>query len=74
MPTDLDEYSDCREIIGAAITSGSDKGSGRGSPGQGVGGAGAGGPGEAGRARHRTPQELEAITGGADGQRRRRRA
>ena len=46
MPTDLAEYTDCEEIIGAAITGGSDKGQGRGSPGQGVGGAGAADPGE----------------------------
>jgi hypothetical protein len=29
LPSDLDEYSDCREVIGGAITSGSDKGGGR---------------------------------------------
>jgi hypothetical protein len=29
LPTDIDEYSDCREVIAGAITSGSDKGKGR---------------------------------------------
>jgi hypothetical protein len=64
MPTDLAEYTDCEEIIGAAITGGSDKGQGRGSPGQGVGGAGAADPGEQ-AARAQDAAELEAITAGA---------
>jgi hypothetical protein len=64
LPTDIDEYSDCRDIIAAAITSGSDRGGGRGSPGQGVGGAGAADPGEAG-ARGDDAAELDAITGAA---------
>jgi hypothetical protein len=29
LPSDLDEYSDCRSVIGGAITGGSDKGGGR---------------------------------------------
>jgi hypothetical protein len=29
LPSDLDEYSDCREVIAGAVTSGSDKGGGR---------------------------------------------
>ena len=29
LPSDLDEYSDCREVINGAITSGSDRGGGR---------------------------------------------
>ncbi len=66
LPTDLAEYSDCRDLIGDAITSGSDKGGGRGSPGQGVGGAGAADPGEQG-ARAQDAAELEAITSGAGG-------
>lgn len=33
LPADLDEYSDCRDVIGAAIKGGSDKGIGAGSPG-----------------------------------------
>ena len=53
-----------RQIIGAAITGGSDKGQGRGSPGQGVGGAGAADPGEA-AARAKDAEDLEAITSGA---------
>jgi hypothetical protein len=64
LPTDLDEYSDCRDIIANAIKSGSDKGGGRGSPGQGVGGAGAADPGEA-AARGTDQADLDAITGAA---------
>ena len=64
MPTDIAEYSDCEEIIGAAITGGSDKGQGRGSPGQGVGGAGAADPGEQ-AARAKDAADLEALTSGA---------
>jgi hypothetical protein len=64
MPTDVAEYSDCREIIGAAITGGSDKGQGRGSPGQGVGGAGAADPGEQ-AARAQDAADLDAITSGS---------
>jgi hypothetical protein len=43
LPSDLDEYSDCREVINGAITSGSDKGGGRAGDGSGSGGSG--GPG-----------------------------
>ena len=64
MPTDLAEYTDCEEIIGAAITGGSDKGQGRGSPGQGVGGAGAADPGEQ-AARAQDAADLEALTASA---------
>jgi hypothetical protein len=64
MPTDLAEYTDCEEIIGAAITGGSDKGQGRGSPGQGVGGAGAADPGEQ-AARAQDAADLEALTAAA---------
>jgi hypothetical protein len=66
MPTDVAEYSDCKELIGAAITGGSDKGRGRGSPGQGVGGAGAADPGEQ-AARAQDAADLEALTAGAGG-------
>ena len=66
LPTDLAEYSDCKQIIGAAITGGSDKGQGRGSPGQGVGGAGAADPGEA-AARAKDAEDLEALASGAGG-------
>jgi hypothetical protein len=33
LPSDLDEYSDCRDVIASAIKGGSDRGLGRGSPG-----------------------------------------
>jgi hypothetical protein len=36
LPTDLDEYSDCRDVIAAAIKGGSDRGIGAGSPGGGA--------------------------------------
>jgi hypothetical protein len=64
MPTDIAEYSDCEEIIGAAISGGSDKGQGRGSPGQGVGGAGAADPGEQ-AARAQDSADLEALAAAA---------
>jgi hypothetical protein len=66
LPTDLAEYSDCRDVISAAITGGSDKGGGRGSPGQGVGGAGAADPGEQ-SARAQDAADLQAITSGGAG-------
>jgi hypothetical protein len=55
LPSDLDEYSDCREVIGAAIKGGSDRGGGRGSGGAG----GAGSPKEM-AARGKDQAELEA--------------
>jgi hypothetical protein len=36
LPSDLDEYSDCRDVIASAIKSGSDLGGGSGSPGVGA--------------------------------------
>ena len=36
LPSDSDEYSDCGEVIAAAIKGGSDRGSGAGSPGVGA--------------------------------------
>jgi hypothetical protein len=36
IPADLDEYSDCRDIIASAIKGGSNRGSGAGSPGVGA--------------------------------------
>ena len=36
IPADLDEYSDCRDIIASAIKGGSNRGSGTGSPGVGA--------------------------------------
>jgi hypothetical protein len=68
LPTDLAEYSDCRDVISSAITGGSDKGGGRGSPGQGVGGAGAADPGEQG-ARAKDAADLQAATTGGGGAR-----
>ena len=59
LPSDLDEYSDCRSVIAGAKTSGSDKGGGRGS------GSGGGGPTAhaADTARRAGDQaELEALT------------
>ena len=36
LPSDLDEYSDCRDVIASAIKGGSDRGLGAGSPGVGA--------------------------------------
>jgi hypothetical protein len=55
LPSDLDEYSDCREVIGAAIKGGSDRGGGRGS-----GGAGGAGSPEEMAARGKDQAKLEA--------------
>lgn len=62
LPAELDEYSDCRSLIAAALKGGSDQGGGRNSPGSGVGGAGAADPGEAG-SRADDARDLEALTG-----------
>jgi hypothetical protein len=76
LPTDIDEYSDCRDVIGAAITSGSSRegdgrpagGGGGGGPGGGGGrgGAGGGDPAvltpEEQAARQEDQQDLAAIT------------
>ena len=66
IPSDVDEYTNCRELIGAAITSGSDKGENR--PGSGASassnGADNGGDSPAEQeARTKDNAELEAITG-----------
>jgi hypothetical protein len=42
LPSDLDEYSDCREVIGAAIDRSADRGGGANGPGGGGGGAASG--------------------------------
>lgn len=65
IPSDVDEYTNCRELIGAAITSGSDKGENR--PGSGASassnGADNGGVSPAEQeARTKDNAELEAIT------------
>jgi hypothetical protein len=77
LPTDLDEYSNCREVFKGAISSGSDKrtdasgndsGGGGGSSGSGSGsGSGGGGSISADeqQARVEDSAELEAITGDA---------
>jgi hypothetical protein len=56
LPSDLDEYSDCREVIAGAITAGSDKGGGRG------GGGGGGAEGAAAAAkRERQDRAKDAV-------------
>jgi hypothetical protein len=66
IPGDLDEYSNCREVISGAIASGSDKGGNR--PGGGSGGDGGGGAvsPEEQAARQKDGSELSAITGDPD--------
>jgi hypothetical protein len=61
MPADSDEYSDCSDVIAAAIKGGSDRGSNAGSPG--VGGMNP--QGEA-IARREDGGDLAAITAGGD--------
>lgn len=56
LPSDIDEYSDCRDVISAAITGGSDKGN-RGGAG---GGGGETGGGAGGGAAPVTPEEQAA--------------
>ncbi|HVD58063.1 MAG TPA: hypothetical protein VNC17_14565 [Thermoleophilaceae bacterium] len=71
LDTGLDEYSNCREVIKAAIASGSDKrsnGGGGGSSGGGRGSSGGGGGGgevtpDEQQARANDNAELEALTG-----------
>lgn len=71
LDTGLDEYSNCREVIKAAIASGSDKRSNGGGGGSGGGGGGSGGGGGGGgevtpgeqQARANDNAELEALTG-----------
>jgi hypothetical protein len=61
LPSDLDEYSDCRSVIAGAKTGGSDKGGGRdGGSGGGGGGASAQATENAARAQDRA--ELDALT------------
>jgi hypothetical protein len=66
LPSDLDEYSDCREVINGAITSGSDRGGGRDGGGSGAGGSGgSGGSGPGGEAeRARDAAALDRLTDG----------
>jgi hypothetical protein len=58
LPTDLDEYSNCREILSAAITGGSDKGGSRPT----VGADGSPPPAEEQAARTKDTEDLAAIT------------
>jgi hypothetical protein len=71
LPTDLDEYSNCREILSGAITSGSDKGGNRPTGGLGTvpGAAGDGSPltPEESAARTKDNEDLAAITGDPEG-------
>lgn len=66
LPTDVDEYTNCREILSSAITGGSDKGGNRPTGGIGPGpGAGADGsalPPEEAAARTKDMEDLAAIT------------
>jgi hypothetical protein len=59
LPADLDEYSDCRDVIAAAIKGGSDKGIGAGSPG-----IGASDPAGEAAAQVQDQAELAAIASG----------
>ena len=58
LPTDLDEYSNCREILSGAITSGSDKGGNRPT----LGADGSPLPAEEQAARTKDTEDLAAIT------------
>lgn len=58
LPTDLDEYSNCREILSGAITSGSDKGGNRPT----LGADGSPLPAEEQTARTQDDEDLAAIT------------
>jgi hypothetical protein len=64
LPTDIDEYSDCREVIGAAITSGSATAGngGNGGSGSAGGGAAAATTPEEQAARVQDQADLEALT------------
>jgi hypothetical protein len=58
LPTDLDEYTNCREILSSAITGGSDKGGNRPT----AGGAGSPLPPDEAAARTEDAEDLAAIT------------
>jgi hypothetical protein len=64
LPSDLDEYSDCRSVIAGAKTGGSDKGGGRsnGSGGGGGGATGAAAKNEEIAARNQDRAALDALT------------
>lgn len=62
LPADSDEYSDCSDVIAAAIKGGSNRGSGAGSPG-----VGATNPQGEAIARNQDQGDLAAITDGKSG-------
>ncbi len=61
LPADLDEYSDCRDVIANAIKGGSDLGGGAGSPG-----VGATDPGGEAAAKADDAADLEALAAGGE--------
>lgn len=61
LPADLDEYSDCRDVIASAIKGGSDLGSGAGSPG-----VGATDPAGEAAAKADDAADLAALAGGGE--------
>jgi hypothetical protein len=61
LPADLDEYSDCRDVIANAIKGGSDLGSGAGSPG-----VGATDPAGEAAAKADDAADLEALAGSGE--------
>jgi hypothetical protein len=66
LPADVDEYTDCREIIAGAVTGGSDRGGGRTKGGSGGGAAAAGGVAATQRekkARAGDKAKLDQLTG-----------
>ena len=63
LPTDLDEYSNCREILSGAITSGSDRGGNRPT----VGADGSPVPADEQAARTQDTEDLTAITADPEG-------
>ena len=65
LPADVDEYSDCREIIAGAVTGGSDRGAGRtgGGSGGGATAAGAAATQREKQARAGDQAQLDKLTG-----------
>jgi hypothetical protein len=62
LPADLDEYSDCREVIAGAITSGSVRGGGRGSGGSAGGDSSPAAAARAQAARAQDEAALDSLT------------
>ena len=66
LPADVDEYTDCREVIAGAVTSGSDKGggnSGGGDDGANAASAGSGPGGGGKKSAARDKAALDKVTG-----------